>query len=463
VLIPDVRAEFEGLDLGDPRLEKRVQKMAHALVRKPGASLPVAMRDKAGREAAYRFLGNREVTLGRVTASHVDATVERARAAGKVLLISDTTEFKFSTEREGLGLLSGKARNGFLGHFTLAVTADGRRTPLGVVNVETMTRARRKGPRDNVARKKDPQRESLRWQRCAEAASQRMGEVEAIHVMDREGDIYELFAALVAAGRRFIIRSGQERLVEDGLLTTTVESAPMRFSREVKLSARAGARTPESRRAHPARRARLAHLAVSTTQVTLLKPKAAFEPGLPKSITLNVLRVWELDPPPGEPAVEWRLFTTEAVDTQKQVEQIVDDYRARWVIEEYFKALKTGCNFQQSQLESLRTLENLLAIYIPIAWQILLLRSTARDAPDRPATDAMSAEQIKVLRMIVLGKPLPLHPTVADVTNAIAELGAHIKGNGPPGWQVLGRGFEELLRAEHLYSQMISATSSDQS
>jgi hypothetical protein len=463
MLIPDVRGEFEKLNLRDPRLKKRAQKMAQALVRRPSASLPVAMRDAPAREAAYRFLGNSEVTLGRVIAPHIDATVERGRAAGKVLLVSDTTEFKFSTEREGLGLLSGKRRDGFLGHFTLAVSADGRRTPLGIVGVETMTRERRKGSRDNVARKKDPNRESLRWYRCAEAASQRMGEIEAIHVMDREGDIYELFSALVAAGRRFIIRSGQERLLEEGRLSTTVESAPIRFSREVKLSARVAAKTPQSRRSQPSRRARLARLAVSTTRVTLRKPKAAFEPGLSDSITLNVLRVWELDPPPDEPSVEWRLFTTEAIDTQEQVEQIVDDYRARWVIEEYFKALKTGCNFEQSQLESRRTLENLLAIYIPIAWQILLLRSTARDAPNRPATDALSSTQIKVLRMIVQGKPLPPNPTVADVTNAIADLGAHIKSNGPPGWHVLGRGFEELLRAEHFYSRMISASSRDQS
>ena len=33
---------------------------------------------------------------------------------------------------------------------------------------------------------------------------------------------------------------------------------------------------------------------------------------------------------------------------------------------------------------------------------------------------------------------------------SIAELGAHIESNGLPGWLVLGRGFEELRRAEFL-------------
>jgi hypothetical protein len=63
------------------------------------------------------------------------------------------------------------------------------------------------------------------------------------------------------------------------------------------------------------------------------------------------------------------------------------------------------------------------------------------------------------LRLIARGKPMPAAPTVAHAFNAIAELGAHIKSNGPPGWQVLGRGFEELRRAEILYTRMNSGAS----
>jgi len=394
---------------------------------------------------------------------HIEATVERARQAGTVLVVSDTTEFRFSTEREGLGVLSGQSRDGFIGHFTMVVSADGRRTPLGVVGLQTYVRPARKGKRDSAARKRDPRRESLRWRRGVEDASQRLDGVEAVHVMDREADIYELMSALVSHGHRFIIRSGQERLVDEGRLTTTVACAPMRFSREVKLSARTVAPRSGPRRTHPVRRSRLAQLAVSTAQITLRKPRTATEPGLRDSVYVNVVRVWETDPPADQEPVEWRLFTSEPVDTQQQVEQIVDGYRTRWVIEEYFKALKTGCNFESSQLESLRTLENLLGIYVAVAWQLLVLRSTSRDEPDRPATDALTRTQLAVLRLIVRAKPIPPDPTIADVARAIAELGGHIKSNGPPGWQVLGRGFEDLRRAESLYTRIISATSNDQS
>jgi hypothetical protein len=207
----------------------------------------------------------------------------------------------------------------------------------------------------------------------------------------------------------------------------------------------------------------VANLSIATTRISLRKPNSAFEPGLPASISVNLVRVWETDCPPGEPPVEWRLFTTEPVDTQQQVEDIVDAYRARWVIEEYFKALKTGCNYEQSQLETFHSLENLLAIYVPIAWQLLALRSSARDQPQRPATEILSSTQIIALSLITQGKTILAEPTVGDVFGAIAELGAHIKSNGPPGWQVLARGFDELRRAESIYLRMISATSSDQS
>lgn len=430
---------------------------------KPDASLAAAMGTVAKREGAYRCLGNPWVTFEGVIAPHVRATVGRARAAGKVLVVSDTTEFRFSTEREGLGVLGGRRRDGFLGHLTMAVSADGRRTPLGVLGMETMVRAAHKGHRDKVTRKQDPQRESLRWGRCAEAASRLLEGIEAIHVMDREADIYELLAELTKNRHRFIIRSAQDRLLDDGRLSTAMESAVMRFDREVKLSARAKAQAPANRRQYPVRRTRLARLSIATMSISLRKPVNAFEPDLPPTIAVNFVRVWESDCPPGEPPVEWRLLTTEPIDTQQQIEEIVDGYRARWLIEEYFKVLKTGCSFESSQLESLHSLQNLLGIYIPIAYQLLALRSAARDQPERPATEVLSTTQIAALRFIVPGKALPSQPTVGDVAAAIADLGAHIKSNGPPGWQVLARGFEKLRLAERMYCQMISVTSCDQS
>ena len=155
--------------------------------------------------------------------------------------------------------------------------------------------------------------------------------------------------------------------------------------------------------------------------------------------------VWETEAPPGEAPIEWVLYTSEPIDTTEQLLQVVDWYRARWVIEEYFKALKTGCAVEERQLGDLHSLSNALALLLPIAWQLLLVRSEARERPDAPASELLPSDEIQVLRAAAAKRrPLPDHPTIEQAMLSIAALGGHLKHNGPPGWQTLARGYQEL-------------------
>ena len=162
-------------------------------------------------------------------------------------------------------------------------------------------------------------------------------------------------------------------------------------------------------------------------------------------LTMNLVHVIEIDPPAGQEPVEWKLYTTDPIETAEQVLLVVDRYRSRWVIEEYFKAIKTGCAYEKRQLGSIQALLNALAIFVPIAWTLLVLRQECRAKVTAPT--ALTPIQLQVLRA-VLRKPLPENPTAVEVLLAIAALGGHIKHNGEPGWQVLGRGFERLLSYE---------------
>ena len=146
------------------------------------------------------------------------------------------------------------------------------------------------------------------------------------------------------------------------------------------------------------------------------------------------------------------IATTLPIKKRADLDRIVDNYRARWTIEEYFKALKTGCAYERRQLETFHSLANALAVFAVIAWRLLVLRSTARLHPNAPAMDALSEVQVNLLktlsRMKARGVPkitLPERPTTDDALRAVAKLGGHIKNNGPPGWQVLGRGYDSLL------------------
>jgi hypothetical protein len=102
---------------------------------------------------------------------------------------------------------------------------------------------------------------------------------------------------------------------------------------------------------------------------------------------------------------------------------------------------------EKRQLESFHSLTNALALFLPIAWQMLLLRSLSRLSPEAPAEQVLNPTQIALLRH-TQPKKMKEGTTVRDALYAIAGLGGHLTQNGPPGWQTLGRGMEELLRME---------------
>lgn len=432
--------EFAGAELGDARLSKRLCSLADQLAARPGESFPKAL-DDAELEAAYRFFGNDDVTPEAILAPHFRQSARRAAGATRVIVVHDTTAFEFGgqAKREGLGHLIRPAAQGFFGHFSLALTADGTRTPLGLLALETVFRLKKRIGHKNWTPDQSLG-ESARWVRGVEAAEALLdGQAQAIHVADREGDQFSLLKMLSDAERPFVIRSFQDRRLVDGdevRLRAAATAAKVTFRREVPLSPRPKLFGPKGQR-HPARRYRIAKLSFAVTTVELKR----------NSLSVNVIHVFERKPPKGEPAVEWFLLTNLPIDTDEDIGFAVDCYRARWTIEEYFKALKTGCQYEKRQLESAHSLLNALAILAPVAWRLLLLRHLARAPEPAPASDALTTKQLEVLRAVAK-RPLPRRPSARDAMLAVAALGGHLKNNGDPGWLVLGRGMHDLLLLE---------------
>jgi hypothetical protein len=380
-----------------------------------------------------------------ILSGHHQAVRERAAALKTILMVHDSTDFSYRVdgERKGLGRQRVSTQT-FFGHFSLALSADGARTPLGVAALMTWVRTG-SGRGD----------EYMRWLMQAKATEQSLGDVaRLIHVMDREADDYDLFAQLLGAGQHFVIRSMYDRLTlsqgQRERLYRAMQSVPHVLQREVALSRRRAPRSPVRAKIHPPRAARVATLHFSAAAVTLCHPvyygkakRRHDAVGAPDTLDVHVVHVWEPDPPPGEEATEWWLITSEPIDTVEQICAVVDIYRARWTIEEYFKALKTGCSFERRQLHDYESLINLLAVSAPIACHVLALRSCARETPDAPACAVLAEDEIEVLR--VLGRrPLPPQPTCRDAMLAIAALGGHIKYAPDPGWLTLSRGYQEL-------------------
>lgn len=441
--------EYAGACLGDARLSKRLVRLANRIGTKPDASFPKTLAE-AELEGAYRFFGNPKVDPEGILGPHVRQTVARIGESEVALALHDTTTLSFRQDgqREGFGTLSERSQQLWT-HATLAVSADGTRCPLGIVALSTEASIRHGRWLDNVER-----------------ANEAVGSTtRLVHVMDREADDFALFSRLLEAKARFVIRLQHDRRVSSEgeppiKITEALARATVTAEREVVINARGANKGNKARKIHPARKTRSARLSIAATGVVLHAPDG--KPGLPKTLTLHAVRVWEAAPPPDEPDVEWLLLTSESIDDVDGLLRVVDWYRARWTIEEYFKALKTGCSIEKRQLESYSSFTNAVAFFAPIAWQLLLLRYRAHHEADRDGATSLPDGMLTVLRHIAR-RPLPRVPSARDVFLAIAALGGHLKRNGDPGWQTLGYGFDRLREAAEIWTIAEKALRSDQS
>jgi hypothetical protein len=454
-----LRAEYEGAELGDKRRTKRLCDVAETIATNPGASFPNLFPDVAEREGAYRLTRNEKVNPEAMLRPHKLRTAERATQAKSVIVAHDTTEFNFgSNPREGLGRIGRGKSHGFYSHVSLTLANDEHRTPLGVAAMQIHKRTgklkRRRKRATHAQRQTDKTNEGRRWLAGVEQTEEVLKDCpEILHVMDREADCYNIFDGMLERGARFVIRCAYDRQTvgdSHGKITRALAAAPvLSNTREVALSKRGKSPLPSYRKRHPPRKRRMATLSACAAPITVARPKSASHCPR-KTLPLNAVRVWEENPPVGEQPIEWLLLTSEPISTPEEVWAVVDAYRARWVIEEYFKALKTGCAYESRQFESADNLYRALALFLPVAWWLLALRTRSRTDPEQPADTMVSPMQLRCLRAALskLRVELPPVPSVRDALLGIARLGGHIPRNGEPGWIVISRGYHELLLLE---------------
>lgn len=435
--------------LPDLRLLRRHQRIFSIVSKFPDRSFPEAMPTAADLEAVYRFLSNERVDWQELLAPEFTETVARVQRAGCAYAIHDSSNMMMTGEaaRGDVGSLTGYGAS-FLGHFCLAVSMGPTPGPLGLLGIEALFRP--DGPRRRKLDWEDvyerPDKESLRWPRMVERVETLMaGQGSLVHLMDSEGDDYALLASLVERSRRFVIRASDNRALADGgRLETELRTVEAVACREVSVGARSKAACHGRKTKHKPRASRLAKLEIRACRVEVRRP-AHVGKDVRGTLALNVVHVREIDAPDGVEPVDWKLYSSEPIESPDEILAIVDHYRVRWIIEEYFKALKTGCSFEKRQVESKRALLNTLALYAPIACRLLTLRHESR--ADGVAT-SLTPRQIRVLRAMRPKSGLPEQPTARELMLAVAGLGGHIKNNGDPGWIVLGRGYLDLLAFE---------------
>jgi len=363
-----VADETTGVDFGDERLAARLRAILGAAIAAPSDSFPEMAGDDAALEATYRFLNNPRVDHEGILEPHVRSTVRRVRAAERVVIAHDSTQFSFGPNpRDDLELVGQGTTYGIESHFSLAVAEGG--VPLGLLAAAPFSR-RFGEPRRPGGRNKDkPSNIMHRWGEQVRRVRKLLGDANhVIHVMDREADDYALMSELVEAGERFVIRQSIDRRLKrwksEPKSRAIVATVPIIARREVEISDR---RKPTRKRhmsRSPLRKARTATLEIRAARLTVGRSAGAGGRGA-DTLDLHLVQVVEPNPPRGAAPIEWWLWTTEPIATEQEVLAVIDAYRTRWVVEEYFKALKSGCRFEQRQLESRHALLNALALSPP--------------------------------------------------------------------------------------------------
>jgi len=303
-----------------------------------------------------------------------------------------------------------------------------------------------KGQRQSKAVK---DKQSQRWLDGADQAATVCASAARVTVIaDRESDIFAAFAAC-PAGTDLLVRAAQDRGLEDGgRLFAAVDAWPEAGRAELDLPAK------------PGRKARKTQVAIRFMTVALARPRNGLVAGLPKSVTLNLVDVREIDPPPGE-AVHWRLLTTHRVDDVAQAFAVVDLYRRRWVIEQLFRTLKTqGFDIEGLLIGEEAPLRRLVMAALVAAITVQQLVH-ARDgvqgpAPLRPITDAFDPEDTPLLEAFckrLEGKTERQknpHPkgSLAYAAWVCARLGGWTGYYGKPGPLVMLNGWTDFQAAK---------------
>ena len=124
--------------------------------------------------------------------------------------------------------------------------------------------------------------------------------------------------------------------------------------------------------------------------------------------------------------------------------QIIGWYKCRWIIEEYHKAIKTGCKVEERQLKTGERLENFLGVANIVALRIMKLRDYARNMPEISAKKIIDPLKVDVL--IKYNNIKKDNITIYEYYREVAKIGGFIgrKSDGEPGWQTLWQGETEL-------------------
>ena len=408
----------------------------------PEKSILLASGSRANAKAVYRMLGNEKFEKNEILGAHRNAV--EVRNEEKVLLaVQDTMSVNYGAHEKTYGLgYNCEQSLGVNVHSCLYVTPQG--IPAGLASQSVGTRespADKRSHHEKRARRIED-KESYRWlETMTEAAKNAPQNVELIHVADREGDIYELYAQAVLTGEKFVIRAIHDRTTTTGEKTLeTLWNSNKKCDVKIVIPENHKKKTKE----------REAVMALRFMSFEIKKPQIrSADPDVQPSLKLNLISLKEENPPEGQERIEWILMTNLELKTCGDALKAIEYYRQRWKIERFHFVLKSGCEIEKIQQRSLDGIELVILMYSIISIHIMQLTYIARSFPDTPCELIFSESEWKTLYRAANRTTLaPDNPySMSDAVKYVAKLGGWVgaPSDGPPGLKVIWLGLNALF------------------
>jgi Transposase DDE domain len=421
-------------------------------VASPGSCiLALAGGQRRGEIGFGRFLRNPAVTVAGLSEAAGRHTAERV-GGRDVLAIQDTSEITLGVGKkraEGYGVV-GKGGNlsGVLLHPVLAVDAASGEL-FGLVDIAAWNRSKPKALPHGQRASDD--KESQRWLTGMERAADVLKDAARITVVaDRESDIYQDFARR-PKGVHLLVRAGFDRRLATG---------EKLFDHAASLAeaSRFTVNIPPAQGGLSGRAGRQATLALRFGPVTILRPHHGLPPDerkkLAPGVELYLVDICEVVSPQGSAPIHWRLLTSHCVKDIGTARKMLDFYRKRWIIEEYFRTLKTaGFRIEDAEISDPKVMLRFTALAAIAAITVTqLLRSRdnpsgqsmrdAFDPDDEPLIEAVCKDYEGSNPTKRQTNPYP-NGTLAYATWVIARLGGWTGYYGKPGSLNISRGLQK--------------------
>lgn len=383
---------------GDKRIDKRAERIANLLLFSRVSSVKGNTKTESEQKGFYRFLGNEKVEE-KILIEELRERCGRLSSGRNVLVLQDTTEIGLSNHVNrlipgtGVGLVGNKKGLGFMLHSSLVIDAN-KGTALGFCDVQLWHRTENKENNTTKKYKKLPieEKESYRWIKASEQSKTTLSHAQSITIIeDREGDIYEQFAAIPDEKTHLLIRSRDNRKLSDGSrLYDSLSQSPLAGSYTIKI-------LKDLRKEVVGR---IAIIEVRYKKVSICKPGNLKKGRLPQNIELYAVEAKEARTDIRNP-IKWRILTTHPITNYKEAIEIINKYRVRWYIEQLFRLLKKkGFRIEDSELSSGWAIRKLTILLLNAILRIMQMLLAYDNEESQPIEEVFSKEEVKCLELL---------------------------------------------------------------